>query len=386
MSKVNKITKIGIDCYKLEDLTGSQRAGVGRHLYKLLEEISKRPQLAKEFKFYLYFKGRVPSSIPFLANSIFVPKVAKLPFFLPFFRPSFNIYFHIALPLFALKDRIDVTFFASFMLPALFITKSIVLLTNDIYYEYKWGSLPKKYKIAYRLFSNWAAWRATQITTQTNASRDEVSKYFKIPREKISVAPLGVDSQEYAPVGEVVKKDYILYVGQAFSRRHLRETLLAFERIAPEFSSLEFVVVGVDKYNPPIIAKLIEDINKRLENRIIWKQSVGDEELKKLYQEAKLFTYISSSEAMGLPPLEALAAGTTPIVADTPTTREIFGSKAYFVKNPNKVENIATILHQALKNDAERRRIIEGRQEVLEKYTWDRHAELMLQLFRKTAQ
>ncbi|OGZ59917.1 MAG: hypothetical protein A3A00_00890 [Candidatus Spechtbacteria bacterium RIFCSPLOWO2_01_FULL_38_20] len=145
-------------------------------------------------------------------------------------------------------------------------------------------------------------------------------------------------------------------------------------------------MVGVDKYNPPIIAKLIEDINKRLENRIIWKQGVGDEELKKLYQEAKLFTYISSSEAMGLPPLEALAAGTTPIVADTPTTREIFGSKAYFVKNPNKVENIATILHQALKNDAERRRIIEGRQEVLEKYTWDRHAELMLQLFRKTAQ
>ena len=125
---------------------------------------------------------------------------------MPFFRPSFNIYFHIALPFFALKDRINVTFFASFMLPAFFITKSIVVLTNDIYYEYKWGSLPKKYKIAYRLFSNWGARHASQITTQTNASRDEISKYFKISKEKISVAPLGVDSREYAPVGEVVKK------------------------------------------------------------------------------------------------------------------------------------------------------------------------------------
>src|SRR3990167_3005096 len=124
--------KIGVDCYKLEDSAGSVRAGVGRHLYKLLEQISMRPELVKEFKFYLYFKSHIPADILFLNNPIFVKKVAKLPFFLPFFRPSFNIYFHIALPFFALKDRINVTFFASFMLPALFITKSIVLLTNGI--------------------------------------------------------------------------------------------------------------------------------------------------------------------------------------------------------------------------------------------------------------
>ena len=113
---------------------------------------------------------------------------------------------------------------------------------------------------------------------------------------------------------------------------------------------------------------------------------MDDEELKKLYQEAKLFTYISSSEAMGLPPLEALAAGTTPVVADTPTTREIFGNRAYFVENPDEVENIVIILREALKNDAGRHKIVEGGQEILKKYTWDRHAELMLQLFRRTAQ
>ena len=395
MSKANKKLKIGIDCYKLEDLTGSQRAGVGRHLYKLLEEISKRPQLADEFKFYLYFKGHIPAYIPFFNNPIFVKKVAKLPFFLPFFRPSYNIYFHIALPIFALKDRIDATFFASFMLPALFVTKSIVVLTNDIYYEYKCGSLPKKYKIAYRLFSNWAARRATQVTTQTYASRDEISKYFNLDKDKIFVAPLGVDAQEYEPTESVRKKYYILYVGQAFPRRHLCETLLAFEKISPEFPDLKFIAIGIDKYNPPIITKLIKDINERLGDKVIWKQGVNDDELRKLYQEAKLFTYISSSEAMGLPPLEALAAGTAPVVADTSTTREIFsaeggsasggGNLAFYVRNPNNINNIAEVLRKALKNDAECRKITEGRGEVLEKYTWERHADLMLELFRHTA-
>jgi len=334
----NRKTRIGIDCYKLEDSTGATRAGVGRHLYKLLEEISQREELLKEFKFYLYFKAAIPSNIPFLDNPIFVKKVAKLPFFLPFFRPSFNVYFHVVLPFYALKDKIDATFFASFMLPALFVTKSIVVLTNDIYYEYKQGSLPLKYRIAYRLFSNWAARRATQITTQTFASRDEITKYFKIPLDKISVAPLGVDAVEYKPMKGVDKKNYILYVGQAFPRRHLRETLLAFERVASEFSNLKFIAVGVDKYNPPILENLVKDINKRVGDRIIWRQGVDDNELKKLYQEARLFTYISSSEAMGLPPLEALAAGTVPVVADTATTREIFKDSAYFADDPDNFD------------------------------------------------
>lgn len=378
--------RIGIDCYKLEDATGAHRAGIGRHLYKLLEEISRRPQLSQEFKFYLYFKGNIPTNIPFLNNSIFVPRVAKLPFFFPFFRPSYNIYFHIALPLFVLKDRINVTFFASFMLPALFITKSIVVLTNDIYYEYKYGSLPKKYKIAYKLFSNWAARRATQITTQTHASCDEISSYFNIRHDKISIAPLGVDVSQYAPQEKVDKKDYILYLGQAFPRRHLRETLLAFERIAPEFPQLKFIALGVDKYNPPIIDNLVKEINDRLkEERIVRKEGVDDERLKKLYQRAKLFTYISSSEAMGLPPLEALAAGTVPVVANTATTREIFGNSAYFVTNPDNVDNIANTLREALKNDARRQEIIESGREVLEKYTWEKHTDLMLKMFRAVA-
>ncbi|MDX1607809.1 MAG: glycosyltransferase family 1 protein [Candidatus Spechtbacterales bacterium] len=378
--------KVAIDCHKLEDATGAHRAGIGRHIYKLLEEISKKPELAEKFRFYLYFKGHIPKDIEFLNNEIFVKKVAKLPLFLPFFRPSFNIFFHIALPIYTLKDRVDVIFFSSFMYPAFYMGKSILLLTNDVYYEFTKGTLPFKYRISYKLFAKWGAIRATQITTQTNASRDEISGYFNIAPEKIEVVPLGADLKDFAPKEKVQKENYIFYVGQAFPRRHLKETLQAFELIAYDFPELNFIAVGIDKYNPPVIEGLVKKINQKLGNRRIYRQEfVSDEGLVEFYQKAKIFTYISSSEAMGLPPLEALAAGTVPVVADTPTTKEIFGSHAFFVEDSEDPKNIAKVLREALQNAGARDKILQDREEVLAKYTWKGHAEKMIEMFEKVS-
>ena len=216
--------KVGIDCHKLEDKRGAARAGVGRHTYNLLKYISKREDLKKSHRFYLYFKSEVPSNINFLDDEVFVAKVAKFPFFLPFFRPSFNIFFHIALPARAIIDKVNVLFFPSFMLPALCATRSVVVLTNDIYYEITKGNLPLKYRLGYRLFATWASKRATKITTQTYASRDEISENFNIKKDDITVIPLGVDILE-KDISPLKKEPILFYLGQAFPRRHLRETM-----------------------------------------------------------------------------------------------------------------------------------------------------------------
>ncbi len=385
MSAANKI-KVAIDCHKLEDKTGAHRAGIGRHLYRFLEEASKQKELEGKFKFYLYFKSGVPKDIPFLQEKIFVNKVAKLPFFFPFFRPSFNVFFHIAIPILALKDRIDVAFFASFMHPAFYIGKTAVVLTNDIYYESSQRSQPLKYRIGYKLFATWAAKRATTITTQTYASRKEISRCYNVPEDKIIVVPLGADFTEFTPEDNE-KDNYILYVGQAFPRRHLRETINAFRIIAPEFPQLKFIAVGLDKYNPPIIDDLAKKTNKELgEERVIRKESVSDEELKELYRKAQTFVYISSSEAMGLPPLEALASGTVPVVADTPTTNEIFEDKAFFVENTESPPAIAEKIKRSITDNDRRNYILQNKDKILQKYTWKKHTDKMLELFKHTVQ
>lgn len=377
--------KIGIDCSKIEGKDNSIKAGVGRHTYRLLEEISKKNELKETHLFYLYFKDSIPDDIPFLKNEIFVSRVAKLPFFLPFFRPSFNIFFHIAIPLYAKIQRVNVLFFSSSMIPAFCMTKSVVTVFNDMYYEMEKGSLPFKYRLSYSIFVRLAIKRAALITTQTNASRDDLVKYTGLKKENIFVAPLGSDFTQVQNDEKSEKEPFILYLGQAFPRRHLKETILAFDLIASDFPDIRLIASGKDKYNPPVIDELVEKINAKLGSQRIIRKYVEESELEKHYKRATLFIYVSSCEAMGLPPLEALACKTAPIVADTPTTRELFGDNAFFVEHPFSKELIAKTMRNALMDKAKRESIEESGPSIVDEYTWLNHTEKMLEMFNRVA-
>ncbi len=369
--------KIAIECHNLEN----KRWGIGRHLSKILEEISRKPELAKEFRFYLYFKDYIPDD-QYLNNPIFVKKVLKLPL-LP---PSYNIFFHILLPFACLRDKIDAAFFPGFMLPLFFIGKSLVVLTNDIYYEYKSGSLPWRYKLGYFLFSNWAAKRAIKITTFTEAAKKEIAQLFKISPERILVNYLGVDilSSSLIQNSKLKTQNYLLYVGQAFPRRRAKETIQAFKIVAPKFPDLKLILVGQDKYNPPILEKLIQQTNKELgEKRIIHYDYIdSDQELRVLISRAKLFIYLSTSEAMGLPPLEALALGTAPLVKDNELNKEIYEGNAFFVQDEKDPEQIAHAIEQAFSNAERRDEIIRNSPQILAKFTWQKHVQKFLEILR----
>ncbi|MBX4190380.1 glycosyltransferase, partial [Candidatus Parcubacteria bacterium] len=148
---------------------------------------------------------------------------------------------------------------------------------------------------------------------------------------------------------------YILYVGQMFPRRHAFESILAFEKIAPNFPDLKFVLVGTDKYEPPRIAGLIEQVNARLgSERIIHYTYIEDDrEIASMYAHAELFVYISSSEAFGLPPVEAASHGVPVIVSDSPINHELFGDAAFFVPEFT-TEAIAKEMKEGLENTSKR--------------------------------
>jgi len=388
--------KIGIECESIED----QSWGVGRIIKKLLEEISRRPELQKEFRFFLYFKSKIPN-LPYLDSPIFVKKIIKL----PLIPPSFSIYYYLLLPIKLYFEKLDLMFFPNYMLPIIFRGKSLVVLTEDIYYEFKRGTLPWRYKLAYRIFANWAAKRATKIIAISETSKRELIKLFRIKPERIVVNQLGVDTLPVIPNSQIpipneisspkfpTQKEigdwkldignYILYVGQAFPRRHLSETMLAYEKVAPRFPGLKLIAIGKDKYNPPLLEELKNKINHRLGyDGIIYKDYVSEEELQKLYTGAKALVYVSSKEAFGLPPLEALAHGSVPVVADSAVTREIFGDYAFFVKDADSPDSIAQAIVEGLTNDPKRREIKNSAGEILKKYTWSAHTDRFIEITR----
>ena len=72
MGRISNKIKVGIECEQIEE----EIWGVGKIITKLLEDISKRPELEKDFEFHLYFKSKIPK-LSFLDNPIFYKKVIE---------------------------------------------------------------------------------------------------------------------------------------------------------------------------------------------------------------------------------------------------------------------------------------------------------------------
>ncbi len=365
------IKRIGIECESIENDTW----GVARLTNKLLEEISRRPELKKEFEFYLYFKSKIPD-YPCLENRIFKTRIIKS----SIIPSSFSLYYYAYLPIILWFKRVDVMFFPNYMLPLIFSGKSLVMLTDDVYYESRNPKLPFRYRLAYRIFAEWAAIHASRIMAISETSKRELIKLFGISSERITVNHLGVDAHNTQSRNE--NRQYVLYVGQAFPRRHLKETILAFEKIALEFPELKIIAIGPDKYETPTIGPLVSQINSRLHREaVIHKDYVSDSELSALYADAKALIYVSDREAFGLPPMEALSFGVPPIIADNELGHELFGDYAFYVDDLTP-DGIAEGIRQALTQTEKIMRIKNSGPEFAKKYTWNNFTDSWLKIIR----
>ena len=276
---------IGIECESSE----GDSWGIGRTVKELLREIERRPELKNEFKFIYYHKKYIP---------------------------SFSLYYYLYLPIKIWLTKPDIVFFPNYMLPYGIFCKTIVTLTEDLYLEMHGKDLPWRYRIAYKIFSTHAAHKATKINVYSKTSGMEVARLFKIDPSRIIVNYLGV-SQEVKPLNSELRgftSQYILYVGQMFPRRHAKETILACKKLG-----VKLIAVGVDKYPENLDFTDVEHYDH-----------ISEENLEELYKNARLFVYVSDTEAFGLPPLEALAWGVRPVVADTDVSHELFGNDAIY--------------------------------------------------------
>ncbi|MEK7138618.1 MAG: glycosyltransferase, partial [Patescibacteria group bacterium] len=357
--------RIGIECESIEG--NNPMWGVGKMLFKLLEELSHRSELEKSHRFVLYFKDNVPD-FDFLKTPIFEIKRVPVPFFK---NRLFPIYYFALLPMRLWFDRPDVMFWPNYMLPIIAFGKSMVTLTEDVYYEAHDGKLPFRYRLAYLIFCWWAANFATKIMAISETSKKNLVKLYGIKPERVFVNYLGVDllpSFAKATEGRQREDNYLLFVGQMFPRRHAKETILAFEKLLRQSSGqvltdhsqilknlrmneLKLILIGPDKYPEPVIGSLAKQINEKLRREaIIHKDYVSEEELRQLYANAGVLVYISDREAFGLPPMEALSFGVPPVVMDNDLGHELFGEYAFYAKS-GSVDDVAEAIKEAIGNE-----------------------------------
>jgi len=103
--------------------------------------------------------------------------------------------------------------------------------------------------------------------------------------------------------------------------------------------------------------------------------------LRVFYSRASAFLFPSLYEGFGLPPLEAMAHGTPVLTSSASSLPEVFEDAALLV-NPENVFEIARGIRQILTEDVTRETLIRRGHDLVRKYSWERSADQVREVYR----
>jgi glycosyltransferase involved in cell wall biosynthesis len=276
------------------------------------------------------------------------------------------------------RDRPDVLLAPAYSAP-LRISCPFVLAMHDVSFSahpewFRWREGARR-----RLLARLAARKAHALVTGTAFSRDEIARYLGVEPPRIRVIPYGL-GMAHATSASADRDPLVLFVGSIFNRRRVPDLIAGFSQLARDRRDLSLEIVGANRTEPPQDLHRLAAIQTASVRIRDW---VDDVELQRLYSRARVFAFLSEYEGFGFTPLEALAAGATPVVLDTPVAREVLGPAAVYVARPEP-QAVAAGLGEAL-DPAVAGRIRAAAPEVLARYDWRDTARQTLQVLEEAA-
>lgn len=124
---------------------------------------------------------------------------------------------------------------------------------------------------------------------------------------------------------------------------------------------------------------LLHELGIRYENFV----DVSQKELKEQYEAADIVVFVSTHEGFGLPVIEAQAVGRPVITSRLAAIPEIASEGAYFMQDPFDAKELASAIHQIMKDEKYRNSIIEKGFRNAERYTFENMANQYMRVYEK---
>lgn len=170
------------------------------------------------------------------------------------------------------------------------------------------------------------------------------------------------------------KQKYFIYTGNAYPHKNLERLIEAIMRTNFELKIISARNIFVERLEKIICQK---KANKQIEILGF----VEDKKLNILYKNSIAFVFSTLEEGFGLPPMEAINAGTLAVVSDIPVLREVYEDSVFYF-DPLDINSIKQSLEKASKlNKEEREKSIKKSQEFLKKYSWLTMARETLKIY-----
>lgn len=195
-----------------------------------------------------------------------------------------------------------------------------------------------------------------------------------IQRDKIVVAPCGVDTEKYVP-GRKSTDPMVLFVGRLDDRRKRVEDLIeAFPLIEKEVPGTRLVVAGTGSRE----ADLRERARPYPKIEVVG--YVGEEEKTRLYQQSWVCAFPSVKEGFLLTALEANACGTPVVIYEHPGLGTIVGGETGLIVRKREPRQLTEAIVSLLKDPQKRLEMGEKGRAYAKQFSWQRMADEILRL------
>ncbi|HLI85892.1 MAG TPA: glycosyltransferase family 1 protein [Bryobacteraceae bacterium] len=217
-----------------------------------------------------------------------------------------------------------------------------------------------------------------------------IRRVYEAPDPGFLSAEASLDEEARARILEryQINYPYLLYAGNVRPHKNVPRLVEAFavgrEQLSdhPVYKDLRLIIIGDTISQYPSVRQAV--IKSRAEAVVRFLGFVPFDTLRCFYEAAAAFVFVSRYEGFGLPPLEAMACGTPVVASNVSSLPEVVGEAAVLV-NPENVFEIARGIREILLDDELRDRLIRCGRERVRRFSWERTAQEVLEIYREAA-
>ncbi len=378
---------------------GAPEVGSGQYVHHLLEALLR---VAPKHTYVLYLPGALPHALHVPVPKGIEVRVVRTPFDRHFENLAKVWFEQIGLPRAAEADHIDVLhvpYWGSALKRRVPTVVTVHDLIPMLLLSYRGGPLVRLYTKLVAM----SARRADMVLTDSQASRRDIRRYLKVPKERVRAVSLAVDSM-YQRVEDPERLEYVrekyrlpdrflLYLGGFDQRKNLVTLMQAYAALVYTAENDESGTAFPIKDVPLVIAGRLPARDTRffpnprrivrifrIESYVRFIGWVDEEDKPELYTLAEALVFPSLYEGFGLPVLEAMACGTPVIAANAASLPELVGNAGLLVA-PRDVEGLAEAMVRILQDAELRAELSRRAMERAHTFTWEEVARATLDAY-----
>lgn len=365
--------RVAVDAVPLIDT----RTGVGRFVDETVGRLAGRPDLA------LTAYGWAPGGREAMAAAVPAGvRVARLPMAGPQFR---FLWRRVPFPPIELvTGPVDVVHGPNFVVPPALRAAELVTVHDLTILRYPELCTPDTLQFPPLLRRSLR--RGAWVHAVSEHVAAEVVEILGADPDRVVAIPNGVTP---VPDGDPAEGHrlaggdrYVLALGMVEPRKDLPRLVAAFDELAGDDAELRLVIAGPRGWGAGALDDAVASARHR--DRIVCPGFVSEDERAALLRGASAYAYPSVYEGFGLPPVEAMTAGTPVVTTTAGAIPEVVGDAAVLVA-PRDAGALAEGLHRVLGDEglaSELRRRGAAR---AARFSWDRTADRLAELYRRVA-